>query len=429
MSKPQQIEAVMFFAEDGSVGKQMFYTEFETLLDGLVKMPDFADQQVRATYLMINARLQIRSAVFFYLDFDESGAPDSGWNIPLQQMAERAGRGPDLGAGPIRLACRSQCPVSWHQMHLWDPSLAAGNNDLALLRDTVKLNSLGIVLKEEETRTVAPGRLQVASEDQWYAVDSSRDLAEKVAERLSHDYRQKAAQLVKQQRERLAHLNQEHQAELARVAATVAAQRVELQEQIQALHHALRQQEAHNQTLKNQLTEQLAAQQSERDEMAIRLRGAERHARTEREVLREQLDEELRAHVLAAQVAAEEQARHREAQAAQRGAHGVLERLAGQGVVFVVFHPGAGHLTVPLQDVDRYLASPLGYAASMCFVAEPQYRQWLAHYQRPRCDGLHADGQRCDTVLERVEAPGRFVAGESNCCLLHKAAARLRTVS
>ena len=70
--------------------------------------------------------------------------------------------------------------------------------------------------------------------------------------------------------------------------------------------------------------------------MAIRLRGAERHARTEREVLREQLDEELRAHVLAAQVAAEEQARHREAQAAQRGAHEVLERLAGQGVVFVV---------------------------------------------------------------------------------------------
>lgn len=113
----------------------------------------------------------------------------------------------------------------------------------------------------------------------------------------------------------------------------------------------------------------------------------------------------------------------------QRGAHGVLERLAGQGVVFVVFHPGAGHLTVPLQDVDRYLASPLGYAASKCFVPEPQYRQWLAHYQRPRCDGLHADGQRCDTVLERVEAPGRFVAGESNCCLLHKAAARLRTVS
>lgn len=424
MSKPQLVEAVMFFAEDGSIGKQMFYTEFETLLDGLVKMPVFADQQVRATYVMINARLQIRSAVFFYLDFDESGAPDSGWNIPLQQMAERAGRGPDLGGGPIRLACRSQCPVSWHQMHLWDPSLVAGKNDLALLRDTVKHNSLGILIREEEPKTVAPERLQVASEEQWYAAAPSRELAEKLADRLSRDYRQKAAQLVKQQRERLASLNQEHQAELARVAAHGEAQIAEMQRQIQAL----RQQETLSQTLKTQLTEQLAVQQREHDEMAVRLRETERHARTEREALREQFDEELRARIIATQAAAEEQTRRREAEASQRGAYQVLERLAGQGVVFVVFHPGAGHLTVPLQDVDRYLASPLTYAASKCFVPETQYRQWLEHYQRPRCDGLQADGQRCDVAVERIETPGRFVLGDSNCCMVHKAAARLRTV-
>lgn len=428
MSKPQLVEAVMFFTDDGSIGKQMFYTEFETLLDGLVKMPVYADQQVRVVYVMINARLQLRSAVFFYLDFDESGAPDSGWNIPLQQLAERAGRGPDLGAGPIRLACRSQCPVSWHQMHLWDPSLIAGNNDLALLRDTVKLNSLGVVLQEEETTSVSPERLQVASEDQWYAVDSSRDLAEKLAERLAHDYRQKAAQLVKQQRERLAGLSREHQVEVARVAAQAEAQATEMQGQIQALRQALRQQESLNQTLKSQLSEQLAGQQSERDEMAIRLRAAERHARTEREILREQFDEELRVRVVATQAAAEEQTRRREVEASQRGAHQVLERLAGQGVVFVVFHPGAGHVTVPLQDVERYLASPLGYAASKCFVPETQYRQWLEHYQRPRCEEPQADGQPCNAVLERVEAPGRFVVGDSNCCKLHKATARLRTV-
>lgn len=427
MSKPQLVEAVMFFDEDGSIGKQMFYTEFETLLDGLVKMPVFADQQVRVAYVMINARLQIRSAVFFYLDFDESGAPDSGWNIPLQQLAERAGRGPDLGGGPIRLACRSQCPVSWHQMHLWDPSLVTGKNDLALLRDTAKLNSLGIVLREEEASSVAPERLQMASEDQWYAVDPSRDLAEKLAERLSHDYRQKAAQLVKQQRERLASLGQEHQAEVARVAAQAQAQVTELQGQIQALRQAVRQQEGLNQSLKSQLTEQMAVQQSERDEMAVRLRGAERHARTEREILREQFDEELRVRIVATQAMAEEQTRRREAEASQRGAHQVLERLAGQGVVFVVFHPGAGHVTVPLQDVERYLASPLAYAASKCFVSEAQYQQWLEHYQRPRCEGLHADGQRCDVALERVETPGRFVVGDSNCCLAHKAT-RLRTV-
>ncbi|SHN09589.1 chromosome partitioning protein ParA [Phytopseudomonas punonensis] len=427
MSKPQLTEAVMFFAPDGSVSKQMFYAEFETLLDGLVKMPVFADEQVRAVYVVISGRLQIRSAVFFYLDFDEDGAPDAGWNIPLQQMAERAGRGPDLGAGPIRLACRSQCPVSWHQMHLWDPSLVPGNNDLATLRDSVRINALGILMQEEEAPAVAPDRLQVAPEDQWYAVDPSRDLAEKLAERLSHDYRQKAAQLVRQQRERLAGLAREHQAELARAAAQSDSQLAELQEQIRVLRQALRQQEGLNQSLKSQLAEQLVVQQSEREEMAVRVRAAERHARTEREILREQFDEELRARIAATQAAGEEQTRRREGEAAQRGASQVLERLAAQGVVFVVFHPGAGHLTVPLQDVDRYLASPLAYAASKCFVPESQYRQWLEHYQRPRCEGLQADGQRCDVALERVETPGRFVAGESSCCMLHKAA-RLRTV-
>ena len=135
--KPQMVEAVMFFNERG-VCKEMLYAEFEALLDGVVNMPEYADQQMRVAYLLINPRLLVRAVVFFYLDFDERGAADKGWNIPLRHLADNAGRGPDLGAGPIRLACRSQCPVSWHQMHLWDPSLAPGHNDLALLRDATK---------------------------------------------------------------------------------------------------------------------------------------------------------------------------------------------------------------------------------------------------------------------------------------------------
>ena len=116
-NKPQMVEAVMFFGDKG-IRKAMFFAEFEALLDGVVNMPEFADQQLSAAYLLINPRLLIRSAVFFYLDFDEQGKADTGWNMPLRHLAERAGRGPDLGAGPIRLACRSQCPVSWHQMHM-----------------------------------------------------------------------------------------------------------------------------------------------------------------------------------------------------------------------------------------------------------------------------------------------------------------------
>ncbi|SDH38844.1 hypothetical protein SAMN05216588_104221 [Pseudomonas flavescens] len=394
MSKPQLVEAVMSFTEDGSIGRQMFYTEFEALLDGLARMPVFADQQVRLVYVVINARLQIRCAVFFYLDFDESGAPDSGWNIPLQQIAERAGRGPDLGAGPIRLACRSQCPVSWHQMHLWDPNLASGSNDLATLRDAVKRNGLGILLGDEDAAGVAPERLQVASEDRWYAVDSARAQERKLAERLSHDYRQKAAQLVIRQRERLARLKQEQRVELARVAAEAARQVTDMQAQIQVLRQTLQQQEA----LALRFRSQLAAQQRERDELAARSHEA--------------VVEEPHVRNLGAGTAP------------HSGTDRLLQRLVEQGVVFVVFHPGAGHLSVPLEDVDRYLASPVAYAASRCSVSEALYRQWLEHYQWPRCEALQADGERCHRELQRIATPGRFVDGDSNRCAPHKAVLR-----
>ncbi len=132
--KPQMAEAVLFFNDSG-VCKEMLYPEFEALLDGLVRMPEYADRQMHLAYVLINPRLQARAAVFFYLDFDEQGGADTGWNLPLRNLAERAGRGPDMGGGPIRLACRSQCPVSWHQMHLWDPESSAGRNHFVLIRE------------------------------------------------------------------------------------------------------------------------------------------------------------------------------------------------------------------------------------------------------------------------------------------------------
>ena len=203
----------------------------------------------------------------------------------------------------------------------------------------------------------------------------------------------------------------------------VRAQQLE----IQALRQSLRQQELLAQGLKKQLVEQQRQLQGERDELTLRVHAAERHARTERDILRTQFDEELRARLAASELAVEQRLQLRDAEATQRGAGQVLQRLVSQGVVFVVYHPGAGHLTVPLQDVERYLNSPVAYVASKCFVSEQHYRQWLEHYQRPRCTGRHANGERCESMLERVETPGRFAPGDSDCCALHKSTSRLRS--
>ncbi|SDK46071.1 chromosome partitioning protein ParA [Pseudomonas indica] len=451
-NKPQMVEAVMFFGERG-ICKEMLFPEFEAVLDGVVNIPEFADQQMRAAYLLINPRLMVRAAVFFYLDFDEKGGADSGWNIPLRHLADRAGRGPDLGAGPIRLACRSQCPVSWHQMHLWDPSLAPGQNDLVILRDAAKRNNLGLLVEDDTPQVVAPERLQMAPEDKWYAPDAAKESADKLAEQLDQEHRLKTAQLIKQQRLRIASLGQQHEEELAKLRLAAEEQRKQLQAEIQRLHQGLRQQEELNANLKAQLEAQADSIQKTREEMTEQMRAMERHGRTESDILRSQFDQELKVRVAAAVAEYKEQLAIRDVELAYRseqqaqlqkdverlqqerdrfaseGGDHILERLAKLGVVFVVYHPGAGHLTIPLQDIARYQDNPMAYAATKCFVSETQYREWLAHYQQPTCDASLPSGERCAMPIDRVDTPSRFVSGESNCCTRHKASARLRTVS
>ncbi|MDU9413002.1 chromosome partitioning protein ParA [Pseudomonas sp. zfem005] len=452
-NKPQMVEAVLFFNERG-VCKEMLFPEFEAMLDGVVNMPEYADEQMRLAYVLINPRLLVRSLVFFYLDFDEKGQADTGWNMPLRHLAERAGRGPDLGAGPIRLACRSQCPVSWHQMHMWDPNLAPGSNDLALVRDTVKRNGLGLMVEDDQPQAVEPQRLQMAPEDKWYAPpDASAEVAEQLAQKLEQEHRLKTAQLIKQQRLRIASLGQQNEEALAKYRLSAEEQARSLQEQIQGLQQNLRQQEELNADLKRQLLTQTDGFQKSREEMSQQLRALERHGRTEVDILRSQFDSEMQAKIAAAVMDYKEQIAIRDVELAYRneldaqlqqeidrlkqereqlvnqGGDQILERLARLGVVFVVYHPGAGHLTIPLQDVARYQDNPLAYAASKCFVSEAQYRQWLTHYQQPTCEAPLPSGERCSMPIDRVDSPSRFVAGDSNCCARHKASSRLRTVS
>ncbi len=448
-NKPQMVEAVMFFGEQ-SIRKEMFFAEFEAVLDGVVSMPEFADKQMSAAYVLINPRLLIRSLVFFYLDFDEQGNADSGWNMPLRHLAEKAGRGPDLGAGPIRLACRSQCPVSWHQMHMWDPNLAPGQNDLALLRDTIKENRLGILV-EDDRPPVELGRLHMASEDKWHAPpDAALVEAAQKAEKADQEHRLKTAQLIKQQRLRISSLTQQHDEEVAKLKLALGQQTGNQQEEVTELQQALRKQQELNSSLKADLTKQAESFRVIREQMAAQIKSGERHAQAADELMRNQYESEMQAQVVAAVADFKEQIAIRDAELAyckdsevqarqelerlkaereqigRQGGDQILERLTKLGVVFVVYHPGAGHLTIPLQDIGRYQDGPMAYVAAKCFVSESQYSQWLAHYQQSSCDAKLPSGERCAMPIDRVDTPSRFVVGDSNCCARHKSAGRQR---
>ncbi|WP_150304073.1 hypothetical protein [Pseudomonas saliphila] len=173
-------EAVMFFSARG-VCKEVLYTEFEALLDGLVATPEFADETIEAVFLQINNRLQVRAAVFFTMDFDMDGYVNRLWNMPLRQLAEKAGRGPDMGGGPIRLACLGFTTAPQHRENMWKPGQRNGRADLALIKEAVSRNALGIIGVEEEAFTpIATERLRVAAEDGWY--DDSRGITEPAPE-------------------------------------------------------------------------------------------------------------------------------------------------------------------------------------------------------------------------------------------------------
>lgn len=455
--KPQMVEAVMFFNERG-ICKEMLYPEFEALLDGVVNLPEFADQQMRAAFVVINPRLLVKAAVFFYLDFGDKGEADRGWNIPLRHLAERSGSGPDLGAGPIRLACRSQCPVSWHQMHLWDPSLSPAQNDLLLIRDAAKRNNLGVLVEEDAPQVLQPGKLNMAPEHKWYMQPDDLELIRKAEarkaeqdEQVEQVERAKAAQLLKQQRLRIASLTQQHEEELARLRQQAGQREQALQQRLQQLEQALAEQTQRNESLKARLTAQAESFQRVREEMNLQLQAAH-DGRAELEGLRAQFEQEAMARInaavqeyqerlgrldaqLSSQVRQETQLRaeltrmaEERDRLAREGGGQILEQLTAQGVVFVAYHPGAGHLTIPLQDIATYRHNPMAYVAAKCFVSEAQYSQWLAHYQQPSCVVQLSSGNRCSMPIDRVESPSRFVVGESDCCSRHRTSVRQRSL-
>ena len=158
----------MFFSDQG-ISREMLFPEFEALLDGLVAAPECADETIEAVFLQINHRLHVRAAVFFTLDFDMDGYVNRLWNMPLRQLAEKAGRGPDMGGGPIRLACLGFCTASAYLPSMWKPGQRGGKADLSLIKQAVTRNALGIIGEDEEARAVLESdKLQMAAEDAWY---------------------------------------------------------------------------------------------------------------------------------------------------------------------------------------------------------------------------------------------------------------------
>src|SRR5690606_20780404 len=196
-------EAVLFMQDHG-VSRQMRYSEFEAILDGVVALPDYADSEATLVYVEIDQNLQIRALVFFLLYFDEDGRADPEWNLPLQQLAKNAGPGPTLGDRLVRLCCRSQCPINWHQKAMWDPGMKPGANDFHAIQRAVGENRLRFEKIDSESCETIQQPLVEAKSAEGAAPDG-----------LSHEHRIKIARLIRAQRLHIKTLIGQHQDELA----------------------------------------------------------------------------------------------------------------------------------------------------------------------------------------------------------------------
>lgn len=437
--------AVVFF-DAGHLVKEMLHVEFEAVLDQVVGMQEFAGREIGACFVRINPRLQIIGAVFFLVDFDQRGYVNRSWNVPLEHLLETAGRGPDLGAGRIRLSCRSQCSIAWHSRQLWDPVLEGKNNNLQQLQQAVRRNRLGLAEEdppELEAEAMPPPLLETHAGESTTTPNDERQLAERINKRLQQEYRSKLVALKEAQQLQLATFKSSAQEQMDQLHQRFQLHVSQLKETLQSTKQMFIDEKRRSQAYKDKLDTQVAEFAQLRQQMQRELAQERGNEQNQVQKLQEQFEVELKARVEQASAELKEMLDMREVELFYReeqlgnlreevtrlrqareglvnqSGDRLLHRLVESGITFVAYQPGAEAMSIPLGDVVRYLDAPLAYAAEKSFVAPEQYQLWLSHFELPVCTAPVAGGSICGEPLTKVERPSQFMSGSSDRCSEH----------
>lgn len=425
-------EAILFFDKRG-VSKIMLYSDFEAILDGMVGVPEFAGEQMKGVYALVNGRLQVLGLVLFLIDFDEDGMADHSWNVPLRHLAEHAGAGPDMGAGPIRLACRSQCPVAWQQDKLWDPNMKPGANHFVMVRDTVRDRGakLGLFVDDSPAPPAPPQSAPAAAAppplvQPVAAPATTKDDVERIRlARTLKELRLRVQTMETKHKDEVDQLRYAHQTKeeiLSTQLEKVLMQFKTLKSQNGALKERVESLRAQVASLNESLQEQMSHSEehgseieilTEQYKVALEQRLEEERARLEETMHAREMEILTRDERISALEAELADATHEQVRSANTGAQKLLEKLQGLGLSFIAFHPGAGHISINASEISDYMQNPVAFAARKCLVTEEHYRAWLAHYESPVCQ-VDAGGQLCGKRVIRVDSPSQFRPGASD---------------
>ena len=237
-------EAVLLFDADLS-GIDSEYTskDFEALIAGGATLSQFAASVVKAAFAVVGSALSVRAMVFFTFRVDEDGLADPNFNLPLRYLADNAGPGPDLGAGPIRLACRGQCPVPWHSVNMWEPVNDPDSGSIDLVQKVIWRNRLGLrpsgaldsVLEADSLELLENGLAHGNGQ-----ASSQKVLEARLTETFGEEGKVNLENLIRQHNDRLSAVSSKYREELAEQQRTYLTQIKDCRDEIQALKSALR---------------------------------------------------------------------------------------------------------------------------------------------------------------------------------------------
>ncbi len=443
-NRSDKAQAILFVSNEGVI-KELLFPEFEAVLDGFVPMEEWAGRTANAVYLELNSEFCATAAVFFTIDFDATGAVERAWNLPLRDLARTSERGPDMGAGPIHLACASHCPVSLFQDYMWDPDLSESSAQLSHIKESLKRNKMGIHFKVEddaETFDDLPAS----------AAGHMQQLSKELGEQYKKEMRHQMTHLLEEQKKQMTLLSEERDKAVNDVRLEYLQKIEALQAQIANKNGDLQEAHKRNVELKGTIEGQATKLQGLREYFESKLDRAAVVDESLVDTLRAQNTAEIEAKVTAATQELKELLGMRDVELAYRKEHEealnkelreirvqhqdllanagdkVLETLSSKGVNFVTYQPGAGHITIPVTQIGLFLESPVAFTADYCGVSEAHYNAWLTHFQAPVCmaNGIHGD--ICGENVHRVTTPSEFVDGESNYCSQHNQLQRVEAV-
>ncbi len=250
-------EAVLLFDADlNGIDSEYTSSDFEALIAGGACLSQFAASVVHAAFAVVGSALSVRAMVFFTFKVDEDGLANPNFNLPLRYLADNAGLGPDLGAGPIRLACRGQCPVPWHSVNMWEPSADPDSGAIALVQKVVWRNRLGLkpsgaidaVLEADSMHLIENGHEGAGGQ-----MVNQKVMEARLTETFGEEGKVNLENLIRQHNDRLSQVSSKYRQELAEQQQVYLTQIRDCRDEIRELKSELRQEQQKSRRLQSLL--------------------------------------------------------------------------------------------------------------------------------------------------------------------------------